>query len=155
MDWFTAAQVTVNNGESIVRVNSGEAVAAIRAHDSLEVGQFNGVDILNTYTEDVTGDQIIQLVKVWPHASQVTQPAQVVPTAVNFNSGAQILSDTKDKVFAQLASFFAFGSQATGTVTFNGITISDPDITIRSLGQFSADITALEQQAQGLSLIHI
>ena len=146
---YKAAQVTVVNGEDLVRVVSGEPIDEIRQGDNLEIVQFNGVDILTAYTEDGTGVQIIQLADNWPHADQTLQSAVVVPTPVHFNNAAQALIDTKDKVFAQLASFFAFGSQATGTVTFNGITINDPDITIRSLGQLSDDITALEQQAQG------
>lgn len=150
MTWYTAAEVTVVNGEDIVRVKSGEFVDAIRPHDGLVIGQFSAVDILTTYTEQGGAeDEIIQLVEDWPHATQTLQPAQVVPTAAHFNEGARVLTETKEKVFAQLASFFAFGNQATGTVTFSGIGIGNPDVTVRSIPQYKIDLDALELQVSG------
>jgi hypothetical protein len=149
MSWYKAAQVSVENGSKLVTVVSAEPLVGIRAHDSLEIAQFNGVDIETTYTDPATNDLVIKLVSAWPHATQELQAAQVVPTAVNFNGGAQILEDTKNKVFAHLASYFAFGTQATGTVTFNGVGVGDSDVTIRTIPQYQTDLDALESQVGG------
>lgn len=149
MTWFTAAQVTAVNGSDIVRIVSGELVAAIRSHDGLEIGQFNGRDILNTYTEDGTNAQIIQLVEPWPHADQTNESAQVVPSPVDFNVAAQALKQTKSDIVARYAQLYAFETQATGTVTIQGLGINDADLIIRSIPQYKINLDALEQQAQG------
>jgi hypothetical protein len=149
MSWYKAAQVSVENGSKLVTVVSAEPLTGIRSHDSLEIAQFNGVDIDITYTDPATDDLIIKLVSGWPHATQTLQSAQVVPTAVNFNVGAQILEDTKNKVFTHLASYFAFGTQASGTVTFQGVGVDDSDITLRSIPQYRTDLDALENQVGG------
>ena len=149
MDWYKAAQVTVDNGSKIVRVVSGELVAAINAHDGLLIGSFTGRDILNTYTEDVTNDQIIELVLPWDEVTQTLQPARVQPSPVNFNAGATALTNAVTKVFAQLASFDKFATQASGTVTFTPFSDLDPNIIIKSLGQYQTELDALTIQAQG------
>ncbi len=149
MDWYKAAQVTVDNGSDKVTVISAEPIDAVRAHDGLGISQFSLVEILTAYTEDVTGDQIIKLVDVWPHATQTLQAAQVVPSPVHFNTAAQALVDTKDKVFAHLSSFFDFGTQVSGTVTFTAIAENDSDVTIRSVNQYKTDLDALEAQVSG------
>ena len=149
MDWYKAAQVTVDNGSKIVRVVSGELVAAINAHDGLLIGSFTGRDILNTYTEDVTNDQIIELVLPWDEVTQTLQPARVQPSPVNFNAGATALTNAVTKVFAQLASFDKFATQASGTVTFTPFSDLDPNIVIKSLGQYQTELDALTIQAQG------
>ncbi|MGV2871579.1 hypothetical protein [Colwellia sp. E150_009] len=147
MDWYTAAQVTATNGSDIVVVNSGEYINAIRDGDGLRIDGFDEVEILETYTDVSTDEETIKLKNNWPNTSQSLVPATVIPHAVHFNTAAQALVDAKTKVFAQLASFFAFGAQASGTVTFSGVGISDPDITIRSIPQYKTDLDALESSA--------
>jgi hypothetical protein len=147
MNWYTAERVTVSSGSSIVRVVSGESVSAIRAHDGLEINSFNAVDIELTYTEEGTGDQIIQLVRPWPHASQTEQAAQVVPTAAHFNDSVQVLTNTYEHVFAHLGSYFSFGTQASGTVTFKAVRVDESDVTVRCINQWNADLSALELSA--------
>ncbi|MDO6488224.1 hypothetical protein Q4503_10965 [Colwellia sp. 6_MG-2023] len=147
MNWYTAERVTVSSGSTIVRVVSGESVAAIRAHDGLEINSFNAVDIELTYTEEGTGDQVIQLVRPWPHASQTEQAAQVVPTAAHFNDSVQVLTNTYEHVFAQLGSYFSFGTQATGNVTFKAVRVDESDVTVRCINQWDADLSTLEASA--------
>ena len=150
MTWYTAASVTATNGSDIVRVISGEPIDAIRPHDGLVIGQFNAVDILTTYTETTSpNDEIIKLVAVWPHATQTTQAAHIVPTATHFNAGADALKRAKDTLTIQLGSFLNFGSQAAGTVTFAGVGVGVPDITIRCINQWGMDLAALETQVAG------
>ena len=147
-DWYTAAQVTVNNGETIVRVVSAEPIDAIRPHDSLLIGSFTGRDILQVYTESITLDQIIELVRPWDEVTQTLQPARVQPTSVNFNVAADALTTTNNKIASNFMSLSAFGTQASGTVTFTAISLLDQDVTIRSIPQYKIDLDALELQAQ-------
>lgn len=147
MDWYTAAQVTATNGSDIVVVNSGEYINAIREGDGLRIDGFDEVEILETYTDVSTDEETIKLKSNWSNPTQLLVPATVIPHAVHFNTAAQALVDAKTKVFAQLASFFAFGTQASGTVTFYGVGVSDPNITIRSIPQYKTDLDALEDSA--------
>lgn len=149
MSRYEAAEVTVANGSDIVRVVSGEFVNAIRYGENLEIGQFNGIEVLTTYTEVGTNDEIIQLAKPWPHATQTLESAVVVPTAVHFNDGADILKRAIDRVFTHLDSYFYYGNQASGTVTFKGVGVGNADTTVKCLKQWEADLSALEVQVTG------
>ena len=149
-NWYKAAQVSVTSGSKIVRVMSGESVNVINAHDSLEIGTFNGRDIAGVETEAGTGDQLIHLVDNWDVADQILQPAKVVPTAVNFNGGATALKNVTESVFAQLSSFSAFATQPNGDVTFKGATANTPDIVVHSIGEWNTILTTLGSQASGV-----
>jgi hypothetical protein len=148
-DWYRAAQVSVNNGSAIVTVVSGEEVAAIRKGDGLRIVGFEEVEILSAYVDGSTNDETIRLRNAWAGASQTLAAATVIPHAVHFNTGAQALIDTKDKVFGQLASFFLFSEKATGTVTFSAVGVGSSDITLRTIPQYKLDLDALESSAIG------
>jgi hypothetical protein len=147
MSWYKAAQVTATNDSNLVVVNSGEYINAIRSGDGLRVDSFEEVEILETYTDEVTDEEVIKLVDNWPHATQSLVPATVLPRAVHFNTAAQALVDAKTKVFAQLASFFDFGTQASGTVTFNGVGVGTPNVIVKSIPQYKTELDALAASA--------
>lgn len=148
-DWYTAAQVTATNGSAIVVVNSGEAVNAIREGDGLRISGFEEVEILDAFTDGTTGNEVIRLKSNWIDTTQTLVAATVIPHAVHFNIAADALTTTNNKIASNFAPLMAFGSQASGTVTFTAISELDQDVTVRCINQWDTDLTALENQAQG------
>lgn len=148
-DWYTAAQVTATNGSAIVVVNSGEAVNAIREGDGLRISGFEEVEILDAFTDGTTGNEVIRLKANWIDTTQTLVAATVIPHAVHFNIAADALTTTNNKIASNFAPLMAFGSQASGTVTFTAISELDQDVTIRSIPQYKTDLDALESQVTG------
>lgn len=148
-DWYTAAQVTATNGSAIVVVNSGEAVNAIREGDGLRISGFEEVEILDAFTDGTTGNEVIRLKSNWIDTTQTLVAATVIPHAVHFNIAADALTTTNNKIASNFAPLMAFGSQASGTVTFTAISELDQDVTIRSIPQYKTDLDALESQVTG------
>lgn len=146
MTWFTANQVSVNNGSTIVTVTSGEDISNIRAGDALIVGSFSPVEINRAYV-DGSNNKIIELKSAWSDSNQSNAAARVFPTAGDFKEAANALRDATQLTSDQFQTLTDWGT-INGTVTFTDS--SGQQYTARSLAKMDADVAAVQAQAESL-----
>lgn len=146
MTWFTANQVSVNNGSTIVTVTSGEDISNIRAGDALIVGSFSPVEINRAYV-DGSNNKIIELKSAWADSNQSNAAARVFPTAGDFKEAANALRAATQLTSDQFQTLTDWGT-TNGTVTFTDS--SGQQYTARSLAKMDADVAEIEATANNL-----
>lgn len=146
MTWFTANQVSVNNGSTILTVTSGEDISNIRAGDALIVGSFAPVEINRAYV-DGSNNKIIELKSAWSDSNQSNAAARVFPTAGGFKEATNALRAATQLTSDQFQTLTDWGT-TNGTVTFTDS--SGQQYTARSLSKMDADVAAVQAQAESL-----
>ena len=92
MTWWTATSVSVNNGATIVNVNTGDDVQIAQEAGGLVIGNQPPVEIKRTYL-DGGGLKKIELRLPWPYANQTNQPAVAFPTDADLAKATRILRE--------------------------------------------------------------
>jgi len=113
---YTANQVSINNGQKNVVINSNESPEGVSSGDFIYVGTFTPMEINRTYI-DSNGKHVIELVKVWGNSNQSNQPAIVIPTTVQFKETVKALQ-TANRLLNDNTQAMQDWQTKTGSVTF-------------------------------------
>jgi len=92
MTWWTATSVSVNNGQTIVNVNTGDDVQIAQEAGGLVIGNQPPVEIKRTFL-DGGGLKKIELRLPWPYSNQSNQPAVAFPTDADLAEATRILRE--------------------------------------------------------------
>ena len=103
MTWWTATSVSVNNGQTIVNVNTGDDVQLAQESGGLIIGNNPPVEIKRTFL-DGSNNKKIELRSPWPYQNQNAQPAVAFPTDGDLAAATAVLK--------QLIEGFALATQA-------------------------------------------
>lgn len=133
---FTANQVTINNGQTGVLINSGENPQQVQYGDFLVVGDFSPAQINRTYTNE-NNQPVIELVRPWRNSNQLNQPAIVIPTTVNFRDTVKALQNANLLINDNMQAMSDWQSK-TGSVTFIGL--DGTERTVPTLASFLATV---------------
>ncbi len=90
MTWFTASNISVASGSTIVNLGNN-SITAIRPSDGFILGGFPPVEIDNAYV-DGNGDNIIVLAQAWAYGAQ-TGAVRVTPTSGDFRSATTAVKE--------------------------------------------------------------
>ncbi|MEM5547006.1 hypothetical protein [Pseudoalteromonas fuliginea] len=135
---FTANQVTVNNGQKNIVINSSETPVGVRKGDFIGIASFALIEINRTYV-DSNNKHVIELVKNWGNSNQSNQPAIVIPTTVDFKQAADALK-TANTLFNDNTQAMQNWQTKTGNVTFNNI--DGTTTTVKTLKQIENEAQA-------------
>lgn len=113
---YTANQVSINNGQKNVVVNSNESPEGVSKGDFIHVGTFTPMEINRTYV-DSSGKHVIELLKAWGNSNQSNQPAIVIPTTVQFKDTVKALQ-TANRLLNDNTQAMQDWQTKTGTVAF-------------------------------------
>ena len=103
MTWFTAASVSVNNGQSIVSVNTtADDISIVQEESMIFINGIGPGWVKRSYL-DGSGNKKLELYTPWEFGNQVNQPAKVIWTDGGLAKYARILQEVgEDSVtFAQ------------------------------------------------------
>lgn len=92
MTWWTATSVSVNNGQTIVNVNTGDDVQIAQEAGGLVIGNQPPVEIKRTFL-DGSNNKKIELRLPWPYSNQTNQPAVAFPTDADLAEATRILRE--------------------------------------------------------------
>ena len=81
--WYTATSASVNTGENIVSINSGDDLALVQESSGLIFEGESPVEVIRSYI-DTGGNHKIRLASAWPYASKVNEPLIAYPTDADF-----------------------------------------------------------------------
>lgn len=144
MGWFKPTQVTIENGEKLVTIVSGESIANIQPEDGLIIGSFSPVEISKAYVG--AGDiQLIELADSWADSTQTAVPAKVLATAGDFAAATQRL---KDATTITSDNFAAMDKWGTDLGTINFVNQAGSTNTARTLSQMDTDVQAIQDTNQ-------
>ena len=146
MATYTANQVSINNGSKLVTVNSNESPESVSQGDFIQIANYPLAEINRTFL-DVNGDHVIELLKVWKHSDQITQPAIVVPTTVDFKNTVQALKNANTLVNDNTQAMQDWQTKL-GRVAFNNVDGSK--VTIKTMLQMETDFNLLISRLQAL-----
>ena len=136
---YTANQVSINNGQKNVVVNSNESPAGVSKGDFIHVGTFTPMEINRTYV-DSSGKHVIELLKAWGNSNQSNQPAIVIPTTVQFKDTVKALQ-TANRLLNDNTQAMQDWQTKTGSVTF--IDAAGVNQSIKTLKQMQIENDAL------------
>lgn len=139
MATYTANQVSINNGSKLVTVNSNESPESVSQGDFIQIANYPLAEINRTFL-DANSNHIIELVKVWKHSDQITQPAIVVPTTVDFKATVDALKKANILVNDNTQAMQDWQTKL-GEVTFRNI--DETQTTIKTLKQMESDFNEL------------
>lgn len=81
--WYTATSASVNTGENIVSINSGDDLSLVQESSGLIFEGESPVEVIRSYI-DTGGNHKIRLASAWPYASKVNEPLIAYPTDADF-----------------------------------------------------------------------
>ncbi|WP_350545164.1 hypothetical protein [Pseudoalteromonas sp. 5-MNA-CIBAN-0065] len=136
---YTANQVSINNGQKNVVVNSNESPEGVSKGDFIHVGTFTPMEINRTYV-DSSGKHVIELLKAWGNSNQSNQPAIVIPTTVQFKDTVKALQ-TANRLLNDNTQAMQDWQTKTGTVAF--VDAAGVSQSIKTLKQMQIENDAL------------
>lgn len=136
---YTANQVSINNGQKNVVVNSNESPEGVSQGDFICIGTFTPMEISRTYV-DGAGKHVIELLKAWGNSNQSNQPAIVIPTTVQFKDTVKALQ-TANRLLNDNTQAMQDWQTKTGSVTF--IDAAGVSQTVKTLKQMQIENDAL------------
>ena len=139
MATYTAKQVSIKNGSKLVTVNSSESPESVSQGDFIQIANYPLAEINRTFL-DANSNHIIELVKVWKHSDQISQPAIVVPTTVDFKATVDALKKANILVNDNTQAMQNWQTKL-GVVTFRNI--DETQTTIKTLKQMESDFNEL------------
>lgn len=139
MATYTANQVSINNGSKLVAVNSNESPESVSQGDFIQIANYPLAEINRTFL-DVSGNHVIELVKIWKHSDQISQPAIVLPTTVDFKATVDALKKANILVNDNTQAMQDWQTKL-GEVTFRNI--DETQTTIKTLKQMESDFNEL------------
>jgi hypothetical protein len=139
MATYTANQVSIDNGSKLIIVNSNESPESVSQGDFIQIANYPLAEINRTFL-NTTGNHIIELVKVWKHSDQISQPAIVVPTTVDFKATVDALKKANILVNDNTQAMQNWQTKL-GEVTFKNI--DETQTTIKTLKQMESDFNEL------------
>lgn len=132
---YTANQVSINNGQKNIVINSSESPEGVSKGDFICIGSFTPMEINRTYINS-NSQHVIELAKPWSNSNQSNQPAIVIPTTVQFKETVQALQNANTLINDNTQAMQNWQTK-TGSVEF--VNVDGTKTTVKTLKQIELD----------------
>ncbi|MBB1291022.1 MULTISPECIES: hypothetical protein [unclassified Pseudoalteromonas] len=138
---FTANQISINTGDKLAVINSGENPAQVNKGDFLVVKmqEIMPVEISGVLATD-SGGFIIELLNPWGYENINNAPATVIPSTIKFQSIMKVLQDA-NTLFNNNTQAMHDWQTKQGNVTFSNL--DGTNVEVKTLSTIIDDLLSL------------
>ena len=165
MTWFTAASVSINNGQNIVSINTTADDIFIVQEESMIFINGIGPGWVKRGYLDGSGNKKLELYTPWEFGNQVNQPAKVIWTDGGLAKYARILQEVGEdsvtfaQAMAQILSsvdpLLNIETKTSGTVAVKpyGYLVQQVENLLATMGDFGVPLYDTDTKNQALTLL--